>query len=257
MRRWIRLIAWLYPARWRRRYGAEFDALLEDATPTWRNAVDVGWGALEMHMNTWHFPKRAVGFALTGAILGAALAIHMPDKYVSEAVIRVSGDAQSSQFFRDRVVQRALSRNSLSELIQKNDLYATDRRRMPLEDVIKRMRHDIAITAANSGTADPGDFGFVMRYAYPDPVRAQRTTDELASTMVKANLVEVMSANRAESNLEHRTTGSRLQILGPASLPRGSAQPNRFLITALGVGAGLAMAVLAAVAKRVHRAAAH
>jgi hypothetical protein len=75
MRRWIRLIAWLYPARWRRRYGAEFDALLEDATPTWRNAVDVGWGALEMHMNTWHFPKRAVGFALTSAILAAALAI--------------------------------------------------------------------------------------------------------------------------------------------------------------------------------------
>ena len=253
----MRLIARLYPPRWRERYGAEFDALLEDATPTWRSAVDVGWGALKMHLHTWRFPKYAVGFALTGAILAAALAIHMPDKYVSEAVIRVSGGAQSSQFFRDRVVQRALSRNSLSEVIQKNDLYATDRRHMPLEDVIQRMRHDIAITAADSGTADPGDFGFVMRYAYPDPLRAQRTTDELVSGMMKANLMEAISANRAESNLERRSTGSRLQILRSASLPRRPVQPNRFLITALGFGAGLALAVLAAVAKRVHRVAAH
>src|SRR5215469_15417728 len=154
MRRWIRLIARLYPTRWRHRYGAEFDALLEDETPTWRNAVDVAWGALEMHMNTWSFPKLAIVCATAGAILGAALAIHMPDKYVSEAVIRVSGDAQSSQFLRDRVAQRALSRNSLGELIQRNDLYATDRQRMPLDDVIKRMQDDIAITAAKSGTAD-------------------------------------------------------------------------------------------------------
>jgi uncharacterized protein involved in exopolysaccharide biosynthesis len=254
MRRWIRLIGRLYPAHWRRRYGAEFDALLEDASPTWRNAVDVGWNALEMHMNAWSFPKLAVVCGLAGAISAAALAVRMPDKYISEAVLTVSGDEQSTRFFRDRVIQRAFSRNSLSELIQEDDIYATDRQRMPLDDVIERMRHDITITAANSATGDPKNFAFVMRYVYRDPVRAQRTTYELASRIVEANLVEAMRANKSESNAERRSTGTRLQIIVPPSLPRKPAKPNRFLITILGVGAGLALAVLAAVAMRLSRA---
>jgi hypothetical protein len=33
MRRWMRIIARLYPAGWRARYGDEFDALLEDVRP--------------------------------------------------------------------------------------------------------------------------------------------------------------------------------------------------------------------------------
>ena len=256
MRRWIRLAARLYPARWRRRYGAEFDALLEDATPTWRDAIDVGLGALEMHMNAWSFPKLAIVCGLAGAILAAAMAVRMPDNYISEAVLRVSGDEQSTQFFSDRVVQPALSRTSLSELIQKNDLYPTDRRRMPLEDVIERMRHDIRITVASSATADPKNFAFVVQYVYRDPVRAQRTTSELVSKMMEANLVAGMRANQAKSNAERRSTGTTLQTFDPPSLPQRPTSPNRFLITALGVGAGLALAVLAAVAMRLRRPAA-
>jgi uncharacterized protein involved in exopolysaccharide biosynthesis len=256
VRSWIRLAARLYPARWRQRYGAEFDALLEDATPTWRNAVDVGWSALEMHMNMWSFPKLAVVCGLAGAILAAAMAVRMPDKYTSEAVLRVSGDEQSPQVFLDRVIQRALSRSSLGELIQKNDLYATDRQRMPLEDVIERMRHDIAITVANSATADPKNFAFVVRYVYRDPAQAQRTTYELASKIVEENLAEAMRTNQAKSDAERRSTGTTLQILGLPSLPQRPSRPNRLLITALGVAAGLALAVLAAVAMRLRRPAA-
>jgi hypothetical protein len=33
MRRLLRLAAWLYPPAWRDRYGAEFEALLDDAGP--------------------------------------------------------------------------------------------------------------------------------------------------------------------------------------------------------------------------------
>lgn len=207
-------------------------------------------------MNAWSFSKLAVVCGLAGAILAAAIAARMPDKYISEAVLRLSGDEQSTQFFRDRVVQRALSRNSLSELIQKTDLYAADRRRVPLEDVIERMRHDIAITATNSATADTKNFALVVQYAYRDPVRAQRTTNELVSKMMEANLVEGMRANQAKSNAERRSSGTTLQLLGPSSLPQRPAGPNRFLITALGVGAGLALAVLAAVVMRPRRQAA-
>jgi hypothetical protein len=33
MKRTMRFLARLYPSSWRKRYGAELDALLEDATP--------------------------------------------------------------------------------------------------------------------------------------------------------------------------------------------------------------------------------
>jgi hypothetical protein len=36
MKRLVRLAARLYPTWWRRRYAAEFEALLEDVTPTGR-----------------------------------------------------------------------------------------------------------------------------------------------------------------------------------------------------------------------------
>jgi uncharacterized protein involved in exopolysaccharide biosynthesis len=250
VRSWIHLVARLYPARWRQRYGAEFDALLEESTPTWRNTVDVGWGALEMHMKMRSFLKLAAVCGLAGAILAAAIAVRTPDKFISEAVLRVSGDEQSLQFFRDRALQQALSRNSLGELIRENDLYATDRQRRPLEDVIERMRHDIAISFANSATTDPINVAFVVRFVYRDPSRAQRTTGELVSKMVEANLAELLERIRVNSKAEHV---NNLEVLSPASLPQKPARPNRLLITALGVSAGLTLAVLATVATRLRR----
>jgi hypothetical protein len=52
MRRWIRLAAALYPRRWRERYSAEFQALIEDVNPGWREFTDVMLGALKMQMST-------------------------------------------------------------------------------------------------------------------------------------------------------------------------------------------------------------
>ena len=37
----IRFARRLYPASWRRRYGIEFEALLEDTSLDWRDVLDV------------------------------------------------------------------------------------------------------------------------------------------------------------------------------------------------------------------------
>ena len=50
MRRWIREAARLYPTAWRRRYGAEFDALLEDVQPDFRELSNVLRGAIAMRI---------------------------------------------------------------------------------------------------------------------------------------------------------------------------------------------------------------
>ena len=50
MRNLIRFAAWLYPRRWRERYGVEFDALLDDARPGWRELANVLKGALAIQI---------------------------------------------------------------------------------------------------------------------------------------------------------------------------------------------------------------
>lgn len=50
MRRLIRSIVWLYPARWRQRYGAEFVGLLDELEPGWRQLFDVVQGAITMNL---------------------------------------------------------------------------------------------------------------------------------------------------------------------------------------------------------------
>lgn len=54
MKRLIDFFAKLYPKWWRDRYGAEFDALLEDAGANARTAFNVCSGAFLMRLRTWN-----------------------------------------------------------------------------------------------------------------------------------------------------------------------------------------------------------
>jgi hypothetical protein len=260
VRNWLRLIALLYPRRWRQRYGKEFDVLLADVRPRWRDGVDVLQGALEMHMKMSNFPKLAVVCGVTGAIVAAAVAFSMPDKYMSEALLSVvSADEQGPLYFRDRVLPRVLSRTSLAELIRKENLYPADRRRMGLEDVVERMRHDIVLKFSRSATGDPGNFALAVRFIYNDPVQAQRTSNELTANLVEANLLEAIQKRKAmdNGNGERQAAGiTTIRLLGPATLPRKPVRPNRLVITELGIAVGLVLAVVAAMAMRLRTPAA-
>jgi hypothetical protein len=46
------MAARLYPRVWRERYGDEFEALLDDVRPTWRDAGDILAGAVKVHLTT-------------------------------------------------------------------------------------------------------------------------------------------------------------------------------------------------------------
>jgi len=45
--RWLIL---LYPRRWRERYGAELEALLEDSPPRVRDVADLIWSAISLRL---------------------------------------------------------------------------------------------------------------------------------------------------------------------------------------------------------------
>jgi hypothetical protein len=50
MRRAIQFMLRLYPAPWRERYRGEFEALLEQMRPGWRDVFDVLRGAVKMQI---------------------------------------------------------------------------------------------------------------------------------------------------------------------------------------------------------------
>src|SRR5208282_1252178 len=92
MTRLIHLFARLYPRPWRERYGAEYQALLddvhlEDVRPAAWIAADVFTGAIAMQMRTWKSWKIAAVPALLGLAVIAGLFFEMPTTYISNAII--------------------------------------------------------------------------------------------------------------------------------------------------------------------------
>jgi capsular polysaccharide biosynthesis protein len=248
--RLIHLAGRLYPASWRRRYGVEFEALLEDTGRDWRNVLDVLQGALKMQMTAWNFGKITAAFGLAGALLCGALSfIAMPDRYTSDAVLRLtksllSGDPQpatdNAEEFVKSLMHNALARRSLADIIEKEGLYQRERARKPMEDVIERMRHDVRFDRIGKSNA------FHVRFRYSDAEQARRTERELIHKLMEANV----TIRRADLTGTNRRFAFNLEVLDPASLPKRPSSPNRLLITAMGLAGGLLLGVVTAVIAR-------
>jgi len=256
MKRWIRLAAKLYPSGWRQRYGAEFEALLDDSRSDWRDAMDVLWGAMRMQMSIWSYRNMALACGLAGLILAAGLAFQIPDRYVSRSSVHmiwntINENASETPLHGDdawngkmkRLVGDAFSRGSLASIVQRPDLdlYRKDRMSKPLEDVIGQMKEkDIRIDLVNSNSHA---LNFVVSFSYPDPVVAQKTASALVTKLVDANLALAVKA-------ADRKTAASLDILDPASLPRNPTYPNRWSIALVGMIAGVLAGLVAAMVRR-------
>ena len=87
----MRLAAKLYPRAWRERYSDEFDALLEDYRPSWRELGDVMRGALKMQIKMSRVYLTIVAAAaVAGAIVAGAAVFTAPRTYVSSAVAQMA-----------------------------------------------------------------------------------------------------------------------------------------------------------------------
>ena len=83
-----RLAVRLYPSWWRQRYAREFEALLDDVKPGWREILDVIHGGLTMQTQT--LGTIPVVCAVAGAIIGGIIAMRTPEVFASTATIRVT-----------------------------------------------------------------------------------------------------------------------------------------------------------------------
>jgi hypothetical protein len=122
VKRLTHFLARLYPASWRKRYGDEFEALVEDAKPTWRHAVDVFRGAIKMQATTWTFSRIVLASVIAGALLSQAISLLLPAHYVSQILIQAKPGDESSVRLLNDLEQSVLSPESLASIIQTHNL---------------------------------------------------------------------------------------------------------------------------------------
>lgn len=175
MRRIIKLFALLYPRSWRDRYKNEFDALLDEVTPTRQAMLDVLRGAFKMQAKSgsvWTIAATAAAIALFASVAFSELANY--HEYRSEAVIR------PDEARLNTATAQILSRSGLTQLITQENLFAEERRSASIEDLDFWLRNNILIWSADGKALR-------VRATAPAAADAQRTAQGVADAFVNAN----------------------------------------------------------------------
>jgi len=252
MRKWLRFAARFYPSSWRTRYGAEFEALLDDSSPAWHDVFDVFRGAIKMQISTWSIRNVIIACGLIGLVIATVWAFSTPRQYASHATLRVTPSQIPENLvpatynremadYINRIWQQTSSITSLAEIIQRPDLdlYRSERSRKPLFDVMEHMkRFDLQTDIMGTRPGAKPSSAFIVTFHYPDPVKAQKTTRALIAKMNDVNAREV--AGMASVSLD---------LLDPANLPTKS-ETNRWPLILAGFGFGLLAGILAVGVRR-------
>jgi hypothetical protein len=194
MRRLLKLLARLYPSTWRNRYAAEYEALLDDATPRPQDTFNVLWGAIKMQLTSRSFIRIVLPCTIAGALIAAAISFTMPPRYVSQFTFVAAEEySQPTRWAREINEDEAkstlsnlrdviLDRDFLASTIQKFDLYPSQRAHTPLDRIIDKMQR--AIEIKHAPVTQPGvpgtRSGFIVNFAYSDPHLTQRVEGYLA-----------------------------------------------------------------------------
>jgi polysaccharide biosynthesis transport protein len=143
-----------------------------------------------------------IGPMFAGLVIAVVVAFMWPDTYVSVAVMRIT-PPQISERLVPTVVnlqmqqrlnsmqQQILSRGSMSELILRPslNLYAKERAKLPMEDIIQVMRSKIHIQMVDINAPGQGRVtsAFTISFSYPERFKAQQVVSELVSKFMEQN----------------------------------------------------------------------
>ncbi len=132
------------------------------------------------------------------------------DRYVSRAVVRVVPSQIPQELIASSVIsdmsqrinsmaQTILSRTTLTNIIQVNNLYADDRNRLPMEDVVESMKgKDIRISSVMQFAPGEGKRqvpAFEITYSYEKRELAQKVCQELVSKFLQENVRQAQNKN--------------------------------------------------------------
>ena len=90
----------------------------------------------------------------------------------------------------------AEARNVLITIINNYDLYKSERKRMPMEDVVENvMRKNVRIDPVMAGSNGRNVPAFTVRFTYEDRLMATRVVQDLDSRFISANQTDRSSAS--------------------------------------------------------------
>jgi polysaccharide chain length determinant protein (PEP-CTERM system associated) len=150
-----------------------------------------------------------LGPAFLGLVLGVITAFLWEDSYVARGKIRITppqvparlvpgnvGEEMTARI--NAIAQEIITRSSLQNLIQTYNLYPEDRKRLPMEDVIDRMRKSIGIDniESYSRSGAPRYHVFGVSFVYSDRRLAQRICSELIDRFTKQSIESRLNSSR-------------------------------------------------------------
>ena len=140
-------------------------------------------------------------FTLFAALLYSST---LPNLYQSDMLIAIEPQRVPDSFVRstvtlptdrrvDAITVQVLSRTTLQNLIESLNLYQEERKVMPLEDVIARMRSNIQTPLERPRPlwgVPPTPTAFHVQFTYGEPTVAAQVTQQLGSLFVQQNVKE-------------------------------------------------------------------
>ncbi len=132
----MKCLIWLYPRAWRRRYGVELAALVEDAGTGWGDLLNVAGAGLRMRVaSLWPL--------VAGALVGVGVTFWMTPFRVSSWAIGAVGH----ELKQDQLERISLRNTELAKVIEKHALMVTERQWLPQPFVVCLFRQAITIKA--------------------------------------------------------------------------------------------------------------
>jgi len=152
--------------------------------------------------------RRTQMLAIGGILIVVAMIIALawPAVYRSTATILIEEQEIPVDLVRSTVTsyaaqriqmisQRVMSRTNLMEIINKYDLYVSERRRETTEEIVERMRGEIALDMINAEVVDPrsgrptaATIAFSLSYEGKSPTLTQKVANELTSLYLSENI---------------------------------------------------------------------
>ncbi len=142
------------------------------------------------------------GPVFAALVISVVSAFLWPDTFVSTAVVRVVPPQVPEAFVPSNVnmemsqrinsmAQQILSRSTLTNIINTHGLYARDRARLPMEDVVENMRkRDVRISSVvnfNSGQGGRQVPAFQISFSYEDRIKAHKVCQDLVGRFINEN----------------------------------------------------------------------
>jgi hypothetical protein len=202
--------------------------------PEWRDVLDVLKGGLQMHIMRAHIALILAAFGLAGAFAAGMVAFAMSDRFEAKGTMMLAVQpavpvAARFDGIGPKLMGDLLSRDTLTGVIERHNLYASERARQPMEEVAHRMRRDITLQYNSNGV-------FQVSFFAPDRGKAQQVVRDLMAQISQS-----------------KEPGSRslLQVIDPPGPAQRAVSPERITVAVIiGLGGGTLLGAIASLLRR-------